>query len=97
MLGVEDHPLALADEECDGVGDHLRFSSRVTRTTFSTCNMELLPTSVQTGAKRVGEDPQTRIPIGARVATVGHSERHDLGVLQPLCLQELEELELLGI
>jgi len=36
-----------------------RFSSRLTRTTFSTCRTEALPTSVQTGAK---DSARTRSP-----------------------------------
>ena len=61
-----------------------RFSSRETRTTFSTCSSEVLPTSVQTGAKRLGEHAQPLVVLGGDVAPAGHAEGDDLGALQLL-------------
>ena len=97
VLGVEQHALARADQERDRVGDHRRFSSRETRTTFSTCSTEALPTSVQTGAK---QSASTRSPSSSSardVAPAGHPERDDLGDLQLLVGEQLEQLLLLGV
>ena len=56
-----------------------RFSSRSTRTTFSRCSSHVLPTSVQTGAKRAGEQLQRRVVlVGAHVAPPRHAEGGDL-------------------
>ena len=52
-----------------------RFSSRETRTTFSTCSTEALPTSVHTGAKQLGQDAQALVLLGARRRAGGSCRR----------------------
>ena len=60
VLGVEQHALARAARGTPTESAIIaRFSSRLTRTTFSTCSTEALPTSVQTGAK---DSARTRSP-----------------------------------
>ena len=74
-----------------------RFSARSTLTTFSRCRLQVLPTSVQTGAKQSARTCSAGSSCGAHVAPAGHPEGRDLGVLEALAGQQLEELELLGV
>jgi hypothetical protein len=50
----------------------------VTRTTFSTCSTEALPTIVQTGREGLGEHAQALVLSAATFAPAGHPERDDL-------------------
>ena len=69
VLGVEQHPLALRRRGSATESAIIaRFSSRETRTTFSTCSTEALPTSVQTGAKHSASDAQALRPRSAAVS-----------------------------
>ena len=61
-----------------------RFSSRSTRTTFSRCSPQVLPTSVQTGAKQSASTRSAGVLLGRGVAPAGHAEGGDLGVGEAL-------------
>ena len=74
-----------------------RFSARSTRTTFSRCRPHVLPTIVHTGAKHAGEHAQALVLGGRHAAPARHAEGGDVGVLEALLGEQLEELELLGV
>ena len=57
-----------------------RFSSRSTRTTFSRCSDQVLPTSVHTGAKQSARIRSAGIGVRGHVAAAGHAEGAHLGV-----------------
>ena len=74
-----------------------RFSSRPTRTTFSRCSPQVFPTSVQTGAKHPASVRSPGSSSAAQVAPARHAEGGDLGLLELLGGQQLEELEVLRV
>ena len=69
----------------------------MTRTTFSTCSGEVLPTSVQTGAK---QSASTRSPSSSEASTSRRRVMPKAAISlerQPLAREQLEELLLLGV
>ncbi len=91
VLGVIDHPLALATRKATDSAIIARFSSGSTLVTFSRCSRQVLPTSVQTGAKEsrgaAGRDPRPRRGPGVRVMPKAATSR----VCERLRREQLEE------
>ncbi len=97
VLGVVDHALALAAQEATESAIIRRFSSGSTRVTFSRCSDQVLPTSVHTRREAVGEHPQRLVVRGRHVLAPGHPEGRDLGVLEGLPREQVEQRLLLGV
>ena len=74
-----------------------RFSSRSTRTTFSRCRLQVLPTIVQTGAKQPASSRSAVVLLGGHAAPAGHPEGGDLRVAERLGGEQVEELGLLRV
>ena len=81
MLGVVDHPLALARRGRRPTRRSCAGSPREsTLTTFSRCSPQVLPTSVHTGAPQSASTRSAGSASAAASAAAGHPERGDLGV-----------------
>ena len=97
VLGVVDHALALADEERDRRADHVEVL--LARDLDDLLEVQAPGLADQRADRReaVGEHAQRRV-VGRRdVAAARHPERGDLGVLEALAREQLEQLELLGV
>ena len=98
VLGVVDDALArLRRRKATDSAIMARFSARSTRTTFSRCRRPRLADDRAHRREAVGEHAQAVVLGGRHAAPARHAEGGDVGVLEALLGQQLEELELLGV
>ena len=98
VLGVVDHALALGHEECHRVGDHPQVLLRVHLASPSrggatrSCRPACRPARSDSASRRSAGSS-----AAAHVPPAGHPEGRDLGVLEALAREQLEELLLLRV
>ena len=97
VLSVVDHALAGADQEGDRLGDHPQVLGAVNLHDLLQVQAPGLPHERAHRREAVGQDLQCRVVLGAQAAPPGHAEGGDLGVLEALAGEQLEQLELLGV
>ncbi len=97
VLGVEDRPLALRDEERDRLGDHREVLLARDAQHLLDVQHGALADERDHGREALGEHPQAVIAVGRDAAPPRHAEADDLGVVEPLTGEQVEQLLLLGV
>jgi hypothetical protein len=97
VLGVVDHPLALAAQERDRVGDHPQVLLRVDARHLLEMQRPRLADERADRREALGEHAQPGVLGGGAVLASRHPERRDLGVLERLAGQRLEQRLLLRV
>ena len=97
VLGVVDHALALAAQEGDRLGDHPQVLLWIHARDLLEVQRPRLAHQRADRGEAVGQSAQAGVVLGRRVPAAGHAERRDLGVLEALALQQLEQRHLLGV
>ena len=97
VLGVEQHALALSDEERDRLADHLQVL--LARDAHDLLDVQDRGLSDERAHRREGlrQDPQPLVCISGHLAAACHPERDDLGVIEMLVGEKPEQLLLLRI
>jgi hypothetical protein len=97
VLGVEQYALAVRDEERDGLLDHREVL--IARDAQHALDVRDRALADERADRRegLGENPQSLVGFGTPAAAARHPERDDLGVLERLVLEQVEELLLLGV
>ena len=97
VLGVEQHALAVPDQERDGLADHLQvLLARDAHDLLDVQQRGLADERADRG-ERLGEDPQALVLLRRDLAPARHPERDDLGGLEALLREQLEQLLLLRV
>jgi hypothetical protein len=97
VLGVVDHPLVLANEEADGVGDHPQVVLGIDVGDLLEVKRPRLADQRADGREAIGQQAQGRVVGGGRVPATGHPEGRELRVLETLAREQIEQSLLLGV
>ena len=97
VLGVEQHALAVSDQERDRLGDHLQVLLARDAHDLLDVQHRGLADERAHGRERLREDPQPLVRVGVDPAPARHPERDDLSRLEALLGEQLEQLLLLRV
>ncbi len=97
VLGVEQHALSLRHEEGDRVADHREVLLWRGAHDLLHVQKRGLADQGAGGREAVGEHAQPLVLLGAALAAAGHAEGDDLGGVELLLGEQLEQLALLGV